>query len=166
MTVIHGVLAGADSIDDCDVLSSGATSAVLGQRVAAPSTPGTFLRGFSWAHSPQLDSGSAAMLTRAWAAGAGPADPTAPFTIDVDSSIHETYGLQKQGAKKFTYTHVRDYHPLYATAGGSGEVLHARLRGDNSHTARGAVGFLVETFSRVRSAGVSAALRLRGDSGF
>ena len=177
MTVIHGVLAGADSIDDCDVLRSGATAAVLGHRVAAPSTLGTFLRGFSWAHSRQLDHASAVMLTRAWAAGAGPADPTAPFTIDVDSSIHETYGLQKEGATKFTYTHVRGYHPLYATAGGygdpggcgeggSGEVLHARLRGGNSHTARGAPSFLTETFSRVRAGGVSGPLSLRGDSGF
>ena len=66
MTVIHGVLAGADSIDDCDVLRSGATAAVLGHRVAAPSTLGTFLRGFSWAHSRQLDSASAVMLTRSW----------------------------------------------------------------------------------------------------
>jgi len=95
----------------------------------------------------------------------------------VDSSIHETYGLQKEGATKFTDTHVRGYHPLYATAGGyggpgdggpgdggpggpgdggSGEVLHARLRGGNSHTARGATGLLAETFSRVRSAGVTA----------
>jgi hypothetical protein len=188
MTVIHAVLAGADSIDDCDVLRSGASAAVLGHRVAAPSTLGTFLRGFSWAHSRQLDHASAVMLTRAWAAGAGPADPTAPFTIDVDSSIHETYGLQKQGATKFTYTHVRGYHPLYATAGGygdpggpgdggdggpggcgeggSGEVLHARLRGGNSHTARGAAGFLAETFARVRAGGVSGPMRLRGDSGF
>jgi hypothetical protein len=187
MTIIHAMLAGADSIDDCDVLRSGATQTVLGHRVAAPSTLGTFLRGFSWAHSRQLDSASAQMLTRWWAAGAGPADPTAPFTIDVNSSIHETYGLQKEGATKFTYTRVRGYHPLYATAGGdggpgdggpgdgspggwgdggSGEVLHARLRGGNSHTARGATGFLSETISRVRSAGVSGPLSLRGDSGF
>ena len=75
MTIIHSVLAGADSIDDCDVLRSGATSAVLGHRVAAPSTLGTFLRGFSWAHCRQLDHASAVMLTRGWAAGAGPADP-------------------------------------------------------------------------------------------
>jgi len=164
MTVIHAVLAGADSIDDCDVLRAGATQAVLGHRVAAPSTLGTFLRGFSWAHSRQLDSASAVMLARSWAADAGPADPTAPFTIDVDSSIHETYGLQKQGATKFTYTHVRGYHPLYATSGGSGgpgdggsggsgEVLHARLRAV-TRTPRGGGRFLGRAFSRVRSAGV------------
>ncbi|MGC8513973.1 MAG: transposase [Acidimicrobiales bacterium] len=45
-------------------------------------------------------------------------------------------------------------------------MLHARLRGGNSHTARGAASFLTETFSRVRCAGLSGPLRLRGDSGF
>ena len=47
MTVIHSVLAGGDCIDDCDVLRAGATQAVLGHRVVAPSTIGTFLRGLT-----------------------------------------------------------------------------------------------------------------------
>jgi len=166
MTVIHSVLAGADSIDDCEVLRAGATSAVLGHVVAAPSTIGTFLRAFSWAHTRQLDSVSKVTLARAWAAGAGPEDRNAPFTIDLDSSVHETYGLQKEGGTRFSYNHVRGFHPLYATAADTGEVLHARLRGGNSHTARGAVSFLAETFSRVRAAGATGGLRLRADSGF
>lgn len=166
MTVIHSVLAGADSIDDCDVLRAGATSTVLGHVVAAPSTIGTFLRAFSWAHTRQLDSVSKTMLARAWAAGAGPQDRAAPFTIDLDSSVHETYGLQKEGGTRFSYNHVRGYHPLYATAADTGEVLHARLRGGNSHTARGAVSFLAETFSRARAAGAAGPLRLRADAGF
>jgi hypothetical protein len=157
---------GSSGIDDCEVLRAGATSTVLGHAVAAPSTIGTFLRAFSWAHTRQLDSVSKVMLARAWAAGAGPLDRDAPFTIDLDSSVHETYGLKKEGGTRFSYDHVRGYHPLYATAADTGEVLHARLRGGNSHTARGAVSFLAETFSRVRSAGVSGPLRLRADSGF
>lgn len=166
MTVIHAVLAGADSIDDCEVLRAGATSAVLGHAVAAPSTLGTFLRSFSWPHARQVDKVAGVALGRAWAAGAGPDDPAEAFTIDMDSSIHETYGLQKQGANRFSYTHVRGYHPLYATAAHSGEVLHARLRGGNSHTARGASGFLAETFARARSAGATGPVSLRADSGF
>src|SRR6202022_447117 len=42
LTVVHAVLAGADSIDDCDVLRAGASSAALGHGVLAPSTIGTF----------------------------------------------------------------------------------------------------------------------------
>ena len=166
MTVIHAVLAGADSINDTDVLRAGATAAILGHAVAAPSTIGTVLRSFSWAHVRQIDSASAEMYARMWSADAGPDDLAAPFTIDMDSSIHESYGTKKQGATRFTYTHVRGYHPLYAMAAPRGEVLHSRLRGGNSHTARGAPGFLVETFSRVRAGGVTGPLSLRADSGF
>ncbi len=164
MTVIHSILAGGDSIDDCDVLRSGATAGVLGHGVAAPSTIGTFLRSFTWGHARQLDRVSAEVLTRGWAAGAGPGE--GPVTIDVDSSIVETYGLQKQGGTRFTYNHVRGYHPLMATMADTGDVIHARLRGGNSHTARGAASFLAETFARARTAGATGPLRLRADAGF
>jgi hypothetical protein len=164
MTVIHAVLADADSIDDCDVLRAGSTQAVLGHGVAAPSTIGTFLRSFSWAHCRQLDKVAGLLLGRAWEVGAGPGE--GPVTIDVDSSIVETYGLKKQGGTRFTYNHVRGYHPLFATMAATGDVLHSRLRGGNAHTARGAAGFLVESFARARAAGASGPLTLRGDSGF
>ena len=164
MTVVHAVLAGADSIDDCGVLRAGASGAVLGHGVAAPSTIGTFLRSFSFGHSRQLDKVAVEVLGRAWAAGAGPGD--APVTIDVDSSICETYGLAKQGGAKFTYTHVRGYHPLFATMAATSDVIHSRLRGGNAHTARGAASFLGETFARARAAGAAGPLTMRADSGF
>jgi hypothetical protein len=55
-------------------------------------------------------------LRRAWQAGLDP-DLDRDLTIDVDSTICETYGLKKQRAK-FGYTKVRGYHPLLATPGG------------------------------------------------
>jgi hypothetical protein len=164
MTLIHSALAGGDSIDDADALRAGDTQAVLGHAVLAPSTLGTFLRSFTWGHARQLDKVSGEALVRAWAAGAGPGDQ--PFTIDVDSSIHETYGLAKHGGTKFTYNHVRGYHPLYAVASGTGDVLHSRLRGGNAHAGRGAASFLTETFGRVRAAGAAGPLVVRADSGF
>lgn len=54
--------------------------------------------------------------------------PGKPLTIDVDSTICETYRLATQRAG-FGYTKVRGYHPLLAIRAGSGEVLHSRLRG-------------------------------------
>ena len=60
------------------------------------------------------------MLARAWAAGAGPGD--SPLTIDLDSTICETYGLAKEGARHHGYTGARGYHPLLAIAAGTGEV--------------------------------------------
>ena len=165
MTVIHAVLAGGDSIDDCDVLRAGATGALLGHAVLAPSTLGTCLRSFTWGHARQLDRSSAELVGRAWAGGAGPGD--APLTIDIDSSIHETYGLHKQGGARFTHVKgVRGYHPLYAVIAGTGDVIHHRLRGGNAYTARGAASFLAETFNRVHAAGATGPLTLRADSGF
>jgi len=164
MTLIHSALAGGDSIDDADALRAGSTQAVLGHTVLAPSTLGTFVRSFTWGHVRQLDKVAAALLTRAWGAGAGPGE--APFTIDVDSSIVETYGLKKQGGTKFTYNKVRGYHPLMAVVAGTGDVVHCRQRGGNANSGRGAAGFLTETFNRVRAAGASGPITLRADSGF
>ncbi len=110
MTLIHSALAGGDSIDDADALRAGSTEAVLGHAVLAPSTLGTYLRSYTWGHARQLDKVAGELLARAWAAGAGPGDD--PVTVDVDSSIVETYGLKKQGGTKFTYNKVRGYHPL------------------------------------------------------
>lgn len=163
MTLVHSALAGGDSIDDADVLRSGDTGAVLGHGVLAPSTLGTFLRSFSWGHARQLDKVAGELLGRAWAAGAGPG--STPVTIDVDSTICETYGLAKQGGV-FGHTKVRGYHPLVAAVAGAGEVVHSRLRGGNANSGRGAAGFLTETFNRVRAAGASGPLTLRADSGF
>ena len=164
MTLVHSALAGGDSIDDADALRAGSTQAVLGHAVLAPSTLGTFLRSFTWGHARQLDKVAAALLGRAWAAGAGPGE--APLTIDVDSSVVETYGLNKQGGTKFTYNKVRGYHPLVAVVAGTGDVVHCRQRGGNANSGRGAGTFLTETFNRARAAGASGPLTLRADSGF
>ncbi len=164
LTLIASALAGGDCIDDADALRAGGTASVLGCTVKAPSTLGTFLRSFRWGHVRQLDRLSRALLARAWAAGAGPG--AAPFTIDLDSTICETYGLAKEGARHHGYTGVHGYHPLLAVAAGTGDVLMARLREGRANTARGAAHFLRETVARVRDAGASGQLTVRADSGF
>ena len=137
---------------------------MLGCTVKAPSTLGVFLRSFRWGHVRQLDRLSRKLLARGWAAGAGPG--AAPFTIDLDSTLCETYGLAKEGARQHGYTGVRGYHPLLAVAAGTGDVLMARLREGRANTARGAAHFLRETVGRVRAAGASGELTVRADSGF
>ena len=161
--LVASALVGGDSILDADVLRSGRADALLGTWAPAPSTLGTFLRSFSWGDVRSLDKVAGELLKRAWAAGAGPGEK--PLTIDVDSSICETYGLKKQGAV-FGHTKVRGLHPLLATASGTGDVLGVRQRGGNAHTARGAASFLAEVFNRVRAAGAAGQLTLRADSGF
>ena len=109
-------------------------------------------------------SGERELLVGAWAAGAGPGDD--PLTIDLDSTVRETYGLCKEGAQHHNYTGQRGYHPLLAIAAGTGDVLMARLRKGRSNTARGAAHFLRETVSRVSYAGTTGPLTVRADSGF
>ncbi len=164
MTLVASALAGGDCIDDADALRAGRTSSVLGCMVKAPSTLGTFLRSFRWGHVRQLDRVSRELLARSWAAGAGPGD--GPLTIDLDSTICETYGLAKEGARHHGYTGQRGYHPLLAVAAGTGDVLMSRLREGRSNTARGAAHFLRETVGRVRYAGARGQLTVRADSGF
>ena len=164
LTLVASALAGGDCIDDADALRAGRTGQVLGCVVKAPSTLGTFLRSFRWGHVRQLDRVSRELLARAWAAGAGPGD--APFTIDLDSTICETYGLAKEGARHHGYTGQRGYHPLLATAASSGDVLMARLREGRANTARGAAHFLRETLGRVRYAGAKGQITVRADRGF
>jgi Transposase DDE domain group 1 len=163
LTLLHAIVAGADCIDDADVLRTGSTEAVLGHRVMAPSTLGTFLRSFTFGHVRQLDRVAETVMGRAWAAGAGPGE--GPMTIDLDSTICEVHGHHKGGAA-YGYTRVLGYHPLLATRADTGEVLHARQRTGRAASGRGAERFVNELAGRVRRAGASGPLTLRSDSGF
>lgn len=163
MTMISAMVLGADCIEDCDVLRSGRTAAVLGHGVAAPSTLGTFLRAFTFGHVRQLDRVLAQSLTRAWAGGCGPGAER--LVVDVDSFVGEVHGYAKQGAG-FGYTNQRGYHPILATRAGTGEVLHIRLRKGSANTSRGMGRFCDELIARVKRAGATGPRLLRADSGF
>ena len=163
LTVVHAMIAGASHIDHADMLRAGSTADVLGHRVMAPSTVGTFLRAFTFGHVRQLEAVNGHALERSWAAGAGPG--SAALTIDVDSTICEVEGHHKQGAA-FGYTRVLGYHPLLATRADTGEIIHARMRKGSANTARGVRRFLDELIARVRRSGATGEITVRVDSGF
>ena len=104
-------------IDDADALCAGGTVAWT------PSTLGSACAG------GMVRPRSRQLLARAWAAGAGPGD--SPLTIDLDSTICETYGLSKEGASSAT-AHRRAYHPLLHRRGA--DVPSAR--GSGQHRPR------------------------------
>ena len=163
MSLVHGMLAGADSIEDMNVLRAGSTELILGHRVMAPSTLGTFLRAFTFGHVRQLDRVLDVALSRAWQAGAGPGD--GPLVIDVDSFIGEVHSEQKQGAG-YGYTKKLGYHPILAVRADSGEVLHIRNRKGKANTQRGIARFVDELLARVRRGEHSGTVVIRADSGF
>jgi len=163
LSLAHAIALGADSIDDCDLLRAGGTKVLLGHRVMAPSTLGTFLRSFTFGHVRQLDRVLGETLRRAWSAGAGPGEER--LVIDIDSFVGEVHGYDKQSAG-FGYTGELGYHPLLATRSGSGEVLHARLRKGQAGSGRGALRFVQELIARVRRAGACGEILVRADSAF
>jgi hypothetical protein len=163
LTLVHTLMVGGTHIVHADILRAGATTKVVPHRVMAPSTIGTFLRAFTFGHLRQLDVVAGEALRRAWAMGAGPGDE--PVVFDIDSTICEVHGYQKQGAS-FGYTKVRGYHPLLATRADTGEVVHARQRKGAANTARGAKRFVEELIPRVRRAGAAGKIIVRADSGF
>ena len=161
LTLMNTMLAGGSHIDHADILRAGATGAVVSHRVMAPSTLGTFLRSFSFGHVRQLEAVNDVARQRSWAAGAAPG----ALTIDVDSTICEVVGKQKQGAG-YGYTHCLSYHPLLATIAGTGEILHGRLRTGSANTQRCTKRFLNELVARARRDDPDRKLTVRFDSGF
>ena len=105
--------AGADSIDDMDLLRHGGMDRLF-CGVRAPSTLGTFLRTFSFGHVRQLDAVAARFLT-----GVARCAPLLPGAgrvafVDIDDTVKATHGYLKQGAG-FGYTHVKGLNALLAT---------------------------------------------------
>ena len=163
LTLVAAMLAGATHIDHVDMLRAGATGRVLPFKVMAPSTIGSFLRSFTFGHIRQLDAVLNRSLARAWAAGAGPGDSA--LVIDLDSTICEVHGHQKQAAS-YGYTRRLGYHPLVATRADTGEVLFARMRKGSANTARGVIRFVDELAANLRRAGATGPMTIRADSGF
>ncbi|MGH3916613.1 MAG: IS1380 family transposase [Pseudonocardiaceae bacterium] len=165
--IVAGMVVGADSIEDVDVIRHGGLARLFGG-IRAPSTLGTFLRGFTGGNVRQLDA-----VARQTLAGLARATPLLAGSdqyafLDVDSTIEQVYGYQKQGAE-YGYTRVRGLHPLLATLStpiAAPVIVGTRLRRGSAGSAKGAAGFVTEAISTARSAGVSGTLLARMDSAF
>ena len=118
-SLVAGMAAGADSIDDMALLRHGAMSKIF-TRPYAPSTLGSFLRSFSFGHVRQGDAISSRFtLALAQHTGLlGQAADTGPVLVDIDDTIIEVHGYAKQGAG-FGYSGVRGLNALLATISGA-----------------------------------------------
>jgi len=86
------------------------------------------------------------------------------LTIDVDSLPVRVEGHQP-GSEYNGHYHARIYHPLVATLGEAGDLLDVQLREGTSHTAAGALGFILPLIDRVE-ARICQVASVRVDAGF
>src|SRR4051795_6096090 len=86
------------------------------------------------------------------------------LTIDVDGLPVEVHGAQPGSAWNGHYQQ-RMYHPIIACAAESGDMLDARLRSGNAHTAEGALDFVLDLVDRLEG-GMCQVAMLRMDAGF
>jgi len=169
-SVVGGMLAGADSIDDLDVLRHGGMDRLF-DGIRAPSTLGTFLRSFTHGHVQQLDKVSAGLLAgltdRVPGLLAG-ADGEGIAFLDVDDTVREVHGYAKQGAA-FGYSKVRGLNIQLATIStpiAAPVIARARLRKGNTASATGAGRLLAQTITTARAAGVTGQIMCRADSAY
>jgi hypothetical protein len=173
-TIVAGMVAGADSIDDLNIARHGGMGSLF-SGVYAPSTLGEFLRAFTHGHVRQLQAAGRDLLVEL-ASRAPLLDGADVLTfVDVDSMLRRVYGKKKQGAG-FGHAKVggynvwlRGYNPLIATLSTplSAPVIAAtRLRAGNAASARGAAWQVAEAIGTARAAGASGLVVVRADSAF
>lgn len=139
-SLVAGMIAGADSIDDMRILKHGGMRRLF-DRVYAPSTLGSFLRALTFGHVRQLDAVASRLLTGLASRSTDllPAVPGYTF-VDIDDTIIGVEGYLKQGAS-FGYSGVRGLNAVLAAASTNESapvVLAQRLRKGSANSARGA----------------------------
>jgi hypothetical protein len=167
LAVIAGMVCGADSIDDMDLLRHGGMARLFAE-VRAPSTLGTFLRLFTFGHVRQLDAVAAGLLARL--AAATPVLPNAEqvVLVDIDDTVRQTYGYAKQGAGR-GYTGVKGLNALLAvisTPTSAPLIAATRLRKGSTNSARGAARLLADALVTARRAGAAGLVLVRADSAY
>jgi hypothetical protein len=172
VTLIAGMCAGADCIDDVDAVRSGGMKTLFGG-VYAPSTIGTLLREFTFGHARQLES----VLREHLVALCERVDllPGADqrVFIDIDSLLRPVYGHAKQGA---SYGHTKiagkqvlrkGLSPLattISTPGSAPLVAGMRLRAGKTGSGKGAGRMVAQAIGTVRAVSAHATILVRGDS--
>jgi len=172
--LVAGMAAGADSIDDMDLLRHGAMDALFGG-IRAPSTLGSHLRSYTWGNVAQLEKASREFLAElARQAPVLPGAGTLAF-IDIDSMQKRVYGHKKQGAR-FGHTKiqgksllVRGLNALAAiisTPLSAPVIAATRLRGGNAASARGAASLAAQAIGTARACGCAGTIIVRMDSAY
>ena len=170
LTLVYNLLSGGETLNDVNRLGDDpALLRVLGtEQVPHATTIGAFLARFKPKKNDQeqrplhtLREVIETVQQRAFALL--PRQQRKVATLDWDSSNHEVYGEQKEGAD-FAYDKTWCYNVLYATLAETGDVLYQDLREGNTYTSAGAAAVLPATIERVSEH--FRQVRMRADSGF
>jgi hypothetical protein len=168
LSLVAGMAAGADSIEDVDRLRHAGNRRVFGE-MRAPSTLGTFLRAFTHGHVQQLNTVlRASLVALMQRVDLLPGADQVVF-VDLDSTHRQVYGYAKQGAENGRLKGKKTLHPLLATIStpiARPVVAGIRLRRGKSADVRGAARFLAETLTVVRQIAPTAIVVVRGDAKF
>ena len=167
-SLVAGMVAGADSIDDMALLRHGAMGKIFASAYA-PSTLGSFLRAFTFGHVRQLDAVASRFLTNL-SEQAPLTTPGQRVLVDLDDTIVEVHGYTKQGSG-YGYTRVRGLNALIATATTAGTapvVVAQRLRKGACGSPRGAGRLVSDALRTTKSMTGTSAPRmlLRADSAY
>ena len=172
--LIAGMAAGADSIDDMDLLRGGAMETLF-DGVRAPSTLGSHLRSYAWGNVRQLDKAHRG-LTAALARDARllPGREALTF-IDIDSTQKRVYGYEKEGAafghakiagKNLLVKGLNPRISVISTPLAAPALGPVRLRGGSAGSARGAAGLAAEAIGTARECGCTGTILVRMDSAY
>ncbi len=165
--LVAGMVAGADSIDDMDLLRHGAMGRVF-TGLRAPSTLGTFLRAFTFGHVRQLDAVASRFLVNLAKVTPVLAGADRVAYVDVDDTIRATHGYAKAGAG-YGYSKVKGLNVLIAavsTPTAAPVIVATRLRKGSTSSARGAARLVTDALATARKAGTTALVTLRADSAY
>ena len=165
--LVAGMVAGADSIEDMDLLRHGGMGRLF-TGIYAPSTLGSFLRAFAFGHVRQLDAVAARLVADLAARTPLLPDAGQIAYLDVDDTIRATYGYAKQGAG-YGYSGVKGLNALLAalsTPSSAPVVVATRLRKGSANSARGAKRLVADALKTSRVCGATGLLVVRADSAF
>jgi hypothetical protein len=174
-SIIAGMAAGADSIDDLDVVRSGGMKKLFGG-VYACATLGILLREFTYGHVRQLTAVLRRFLVELAARTPVLDGISDRAYIDIDSLLRPVYGHAKQGAS-YGHTKIenklilrRGLSPLavtISTDAAAPVIAGVRLRAGRAGSSKGATSMIVEAINTAIEAGAPPQhIIVRGDSAY
>ncbi len=165
--IIAGMIAGADSISDLDVLRHGGMGRLF-TGLRASTTLGTHLRGYRFGHVRQLDAVASRLLANLARVSPILAGADQLVYVDVDDTVRETHGYRKQGAA-YGSSRVKGLNAqlaIVSTPLAAPVIAATRLRKGNIDSGHGAARLIGDSLATLRRATRPGLVIVRADSAY